>query len=127
MSNCLTKNYWRLEKALDENKYIAAILMYLSKAFVCLPQDLILLKLEAYGLSEKSINLLNNYLSGKKQCVKVKTICSSFETVYKGVPQGSILGPILLIFLLMTSFTLLILVLYIIMQTITLYLMLIMI
>ena len=64
------------------------------------------------------------YLSGRKQCVKVKNICSSFETVYKGVPQGSILGPILFnFFLLMTSFILLILVLYIIMQTITLYLM----
>jgi hypothetical protein len=71
---------------LDENKYIAAILMDLLKAFDCLPHDLILLKLEAYGLSEKSINLLNSYLSGRKQCVKVKHICSSFETVYKGVP-----------------------------------------
>ena len=69
--------------------------MDLSKAFDGLPHDLILLKPEAYGLSEKSINLLNSYLSGKKQCVKVKTICSSFETVYKGVPQGSILDPIL--------------------------------
>ena len=34
-------------------------------------------------------------MSGRKQCVNVKHICSSFETVYKGVPQGSILGPIL--------------------------------
>ena len=34
-------------------------------------------------------------MSGRKQCVKVKNNCSSFETVYKGVPQGSILGPIL--------------------------------
>ena len=49
------------KKTLDENKYIAAILMDLSKAFDCLPHDLILLKLEAYGLSEKSINLLNSY------------------------------------------------------------------
>jgi hypothetical protein len=80
---------------LDENKYIAAILMDLSKTFDCLPHDLILLKLEAYGLSEKSINLLNSYLSGRKQCVKVTNICSSFETVYKGVPQVSILDPIL--------------------------------
>jgi hypothetical protein len=101
--------------------------MDLSKAFDCLLHDLILLKLEAYGLSEKSINLLNSYLSGRKQCVKVNNIGSSFETVYKGVPQGSILVPFSLIFLLMTSFILLILVLYIFMQTITLYLMSIMI
>ena len=97
--------------------------MDLSKVFDCLPHDLILLKLEAYGLSEKSINLLKSYLSDRKQCVKVNNICSSFETVYKGVPQGSMLDPILLKFLLTISFTLLILVLYIIMQTITLYLM----
>lgn len=77
------------KKALDENKYIAAILMDLSKAFDCLPHNLILLKLEAYGLSEKSINLLNSYLSGRRQCVKVKNMCNSFETVYKGLPQGS--------------------------------------
>ena len=59
------------KKTLDENKYIAAILMDLSKAFDCLLHDLILLKLEAYGLSEKYINLSNSYLSGRKQCVKV--------------------------------------------------------
>jgi hypothetical protein len=52
--------------------------MDLSKAFDCLPHDLILLKLEAYGLSEKSINLLNSYLSGRKQCVKGLTCSSHF-------------------------------------------------
>ena len=98
------------KKALDENKYIAAILMDLSKAFDCLPHDLILLKLEAYGLLEKSINLLNSYLSGRKQCVKVKNMCSSFETVCH---KAQFWDPFSLKFLLMTSFTLLILVLYI--------------
>jgi hypothetical protein len=50
------------------------------------------LKLEAK--SEKSINLLNSYLSGRKQCVKVKIFVALLK-VYKGMPQGSILGPIL--------------------------------
>jgi hypothetical protein len=42
------------KKALDDNKFIAAILMDLSKAFDCLPHNLLLLKLEAYGLSKNS-------------------------------------------------------------------------
>ena len=69
--------------------------MDLSKAFDCLPHELILLKLEAYGLSKESCSLLKSYLTTRKQCVKVNNICSTFENMYKGVPQGSILGPVL--------------------------------
>jgi hypothetical protein len=47
---------------LDDNKFIAAILMDLSKAFDCLPHNLLMLKLEAYGLSENSLKLLKSYL-----------------------------------------------------------------
>jgi hypothetical protein len=48
------------KKALDDNKFIAAILMDLSKAFDCLPHNLLMLKLEAYGLSENSLKLLKH-------------------------------------------------------------------
>ena len=47
-------------KALDDNKFIAAILMDLSKAFDCLPHNLLLLKLEAYGLSKNSLTLVQS-------------------------------------------------------------------
>jgi hypothetical protein len=63
MSNCLVKKIvedWK--RALDDNKYIAAISMDLSKAFDCIPHNLLLLKLEAYGLTKQSLNLLKNYL-----------------------------------------------------------------
>ena len=46
------------KQALDENKYVAAFSMDLSKAFDCLPHDLLLLKLKAYGVSENAIKLL---------------------------------------------------------------------
>jgi hypothetical protein len=62
MSNCLVKKIvedWK--RALDDNKYIAAISMDLSKAFDCIPHNLLLLKLEAYGLTKQSLNLLKNY------------------------------------------------------------------
>jgi hypothetical protein len=52
-----------LEKALDNNKLIAAIFMDLSKAFDCLPtHNILFLKLEAYGLSKNSLKLLQCYL-----------------------------------------------------------------
>ena len=84
---------WR--KSLDENEYIAAILMDLSKAFDCLPHDLLLLKLKHYGLSDEASALLKSYLTNRKQCVKIGSVCSSLLDIYKGVPQGSILGPVL--------------------------------
>jgi retron-type reverse transcriptase len=83
------------KKSLDENKFVAAILMDLSKAFDCLPHDLILLKLKAYGMSEHSTDLLKSYLSHRKQCVRMGNLNSQFLHLYKGVPQGSILGPVL--------------------------------
>ena len=51
------------KKALDRNEYVAAILMDLSKAFDCLPHDILLHKLSAYGLSNHSVKLLESYLS----------------------------------------------------------------
>ena len=84
---------WR--GALDRNEYVAVVLMDLSKAFDCLPHDILLSKLSAYGLKNESVQLLNSYLSGRKQQVKLNNIVSSWSCIKKGVPQGSILGPLL--------------------------------
>ena len=84
---------WKM--ALDQNKYVGAVLMDLSKAFDCLPHDLLLAKLKAYGLSEHATSLMNNYLSNRSQRVKIGNIFSNWKGITKGVPQGSILGPIL--------------------------------
>ena len=69
--------------------------MDLSKAFDCLHHNLLLLKLENYGVSENSLRLLQSYLTGRKQCVKIESVCSSFLDIYKGAPQISILGPVM--------------------------------
>jgi hypothetical protein len=45
--------------------------MDLSKAFDCLPHKLLINKLDAYGVSESALKLIKNYLSNRKQCVKI--------------------------------------------------------
>jgi hypothetical protein len=80
---------------LDDNKFIAAIVMDLSKAFDCLPHNLLMLKLEAYGLSENSLKLLKSYLENRRQRIKIGNNYSEWDTLIIEVPQGSILGPVL--------------------------------
>ena len=95
---CQTVLYQIIEdwnKALDDNKCIAAILMDLSKAFDCLPHNLLLLKLEAYGLTKNSLKLLQSCLENRKQCIKIGSYYSDWDQMCKGVPQGSILDPVL--------------------------------
>ena len=72
-----------------------ALLMDLSKALDCLPHDLLLLKLKYYGLSENALKLMKSYFTNRKQCVKIGSIKNDFEAILNGVPQGSILGPVL--------------------------------
>jgi hypothetical protein len=68
--------------------------MDLSKAFDCLPHDLLLAKFEAYGLSGRAVELLRSYLSNRQQQIKLGSTTSVWEDIVKGVPQGSILGPL---------------------------------
>ena len=69
--------------------------MDLSKANDCLPHDLIIAKFEAYGLSKSSLSLLLDYLTSRKQRVKIGSSYSIWNEIKRGVPQGSILGPLL--------------------------------
>ena len=84
---------WR--QHLDQNEVVGALLIDLSKAFDCLPHDLLIAKLDAYGFVKETIYLLFSYLTKRKQGVKIKDNTSDFLEIISGVPQGSILGPIL--------------------------------
>jgi hypothetical protein len=64
---------------MDDNTFIAPILMDLSKAFDCLPHNLLLLKLEAYGLSKNSLKLLQSYLENRKQRIKIGSYYSDWD------------------------------------------------
>ena len=84
---------WRA--SLDQNGTCAALLTDLSKAFDCLPHDLLIAKLHAYGCDLPSLKLLNCYLRNRRQRVKINNFYSSWAEILFGVSQGSILGPIL--------------------------------
>ena len=81
--------------ALDQNLIAGGILMDLSKAFDSIPHDLIIAKLNAYGFKRDSLKMVYSYLKGRRQCVRVNSSDSKFQTILAGVPQGSILGPII--------------------------------
>ena len=84
---------WR--KCLDNSEIITAIQMDLSKAYDCISNDLLIAKLHAYGFGMKSLQFLYNYLTNRKQRVKIESSLSAWETVIMGLPQGSVLGPLL--------------------------------
>ena len=69
--------------------------MDLSKAYDCLPHDLLIAKLSAYGFEDSATSLISDYLSKRYQRVKIGSAFSSCLEILRGVPQGSILGPIL--------------------------------
>ena len=83
---------WRSK--LNNDYLVGAILMDLSKAFDCIPHDLLIAKLHAYGFDEDALVLIYSYLKRRKQCVRINNTYSSFQEVISGVPQGSVLGPI---------------------------------
>ena len=84
-----------MEKHLDNKKFVGAVLMDLSKAFDCIPHDLLIAKLEAYGFKFDTLVFFYSYLKRRKQNVKINNVFSTFQVLLSGVPQGSILGPIL--------------------------------
>ena len=93
--DCLLAMVENCKKALDQGNEYGALLTDLSKAFDCLPHDLIVAKLHAYGFSIDSLKLINSYLTERKQRVKINDQFSSWLDIVVGVPQGSILGPLL--------------------------------
>ena len=84
---------WKI--SLDNKQLVGIIAIDLSKAFDCMPKGLLLSKMYAYGFSYDTCRLMKSYLCSRKQRVKIGNHSSKWASPNRGVPQGSILGPIL--------------------------------
>ena len=70
-------------------------MMDLSKAFDCMSHNLLIAKLFAYGFSKDSLKFIYSYLKERNQRVKINADYSTWKEILDGVPQGSVLGPLL--------------------------------
>ena len=93
--DCLLAMLEKWKLAVDKGKIFGILMTDLSKAFDCLSHELIIAKLNAYGFSLPALKLMQSYLTERKQRTKINQAYSSWEEILFGVPQGSILGPIL--------------------------------
>ena len=80
------------KKELDNQKVVSLVAMDLSKAFDTLSHDLIVQKLKQYGADQKTTTQIADYLSNRRQKVKLGNNYSSWENISAGIPQGDILG-----------------------------------
>ena len=80
---------------MDRNLTPVNVYIDLSKAFDCLDHNILLSKLKFYGLNDNAIKLLKNYLSDRNQYVQLGNTKSQLHGISRGIPQGSVMGPLL--------------------------------
>lgn len=87
----------QISKSMDKHEISVGVFLDLSKAFDCVNHEILLRKLEHYGIRGIALNWFRDYLSNRKQLVFYNNVSSELLDISCGVPQGSILGPLLFI------------------------------
>ena len=95
--HALLEAQYRIHQALERKQVSALLLLDFSKAFDLVDSDILLHKLEHYGVRGLALSWFNSYLTNRRQYVHVNNCDSGEMSLRHGVPQGSILGPILFI------------------------------
>ena len=85
----------KISQGFNDHNYTLGIFLDFSKAFDTVDHTILLQKLEHYGIRGLALNWLTSYLTDRKQCVSINSESSPYENIICGVPQGSILGPLL--------------------------------
>ena len=93
--HCLIVMLEKFKEMLDTGNHFGAPFTDLSKAFDCLDHKLLIAKLHFYGVSSISNKLIYSYLRGRTQRIKINETYSEVFEIEYGVPQGSVLGPLL--------------------------------
>ena len=83
---------------IDNSKMVGVVLVDFKKAFDLVDHQILTNKLEIYGIKDEALMWFNTYLTNRKQQVAINNSKSDFQHISCGVPQGSILGPLLFLF-----------------------------
>ena len=95
MQHCLLNLLEKWKNSVHKGISFGALLTDLSNTFDCLDHVLLTAKLKAYGFTLPTLRLIHKYLSNRKQRTKIDDNCSFRSVILFGIPQGSILGPLL--------------------------------